>query len=392
MKRALVIHPFLFAVAPILFLYSQNVDGFPFNVIYMPIVFALCLVVACWLLLGLILRDRTKSAALVSLGVFAFVSFGYAYSSLCALFTDGYPSSTLQKILLFVWPILFLVAAFFCLRPRRNQVSLKRFFNVAGLSLVVVPLIGIIAYHLGAGRPNIGSGVDNAQALQRNIEDDVILPDIYYIILDGYARADVLMELYDYDSNILLDYLNHAGFYVAGRSCANYCQTVLSLASSLNYRYLDEVIDGFDRTSNNRAPARRMILGNEVMSTLRSYGYQSIAFGTGYYPAELRTADVFIQPERNAWHLDEFQNGLLNMTAFPTAIRVLERLPHIGDFVEDLQYEAHRRLVLHSFESLAHLPATSSPRFVFAHIIAPHPPFVFGRDGEQVKLGGLPVS
>jgi hypothetical protein len=50
-----------------------------------------------------------------------------------------------------------------------------------------------------------------------------LFPDIYYVILDGYARADILDELYGYDNSRFLDYLERHGFFVAETSHSNYC-------------------------------------------------------------------------------------------------------------------------------------------------------------------------
>ena len=65
-------------------------------------------------------------------------------------------------------------------------------------------------------------------------------PDIYYIITDEYARADVLEEFYDHDNSGFLDQLRERGFYVAEQSFSNYALTFLSLASSLDMRYVND--------------------------------------------------------------------------------------------------------------------------------------------------------
>jgi hypothetical protein len=44
--------------------------------------------------------------------------------------------------------------------------------------------------------------------------------------------------------------------------------------------------------------------------------------------------------------------------------------------------EAHRRNVLTAFDALERLPDQREPAFVFAHVLAPHPPFVFDRNGN----------
>ena len=65
--------------------------------------------------------------------------------------------------------------------------------------------------------------------------------DIYYIVLDGYARGDILKEIYAYDNQPFLTQLEELGFYVADSSYANYNQTRLSIPSALNMAYMQDL-------------------------------------------------------------------------------------------------------------------------------------------------------
>jgi hypothetical protein len=46
--------------------------------------------------------------------------------------------------------------------------------------------------------------------------------------------------------------------------------------------------------------------------------------------------------------------------------------------------QIHRQRILFSLDQLERLPATPGPIFVFAHLVSPHKPFVFGPNGEAV--------
>ena len=107
-------------------------------------------------------------------------------------------------------------------------------------------------------------------------------PDIYYIIVDGYAREDVLMELYDYDNSEFIDFLEHEGFYVAEKSRSNYNQTDLSLSSSLNMTYLDFIPETRGADARNRTPLAELLKENQVIDFLRLQSYEVITFNTGY--------------------------------------------------------------------------------------------------------------
>ena len=205
----------------------------------------------------------------------------------------------------------------------------------------------------------VGSGGPRLQPQDR--------PDIYYIILDGYGRDDVLAERYQFATNSLTTYLSENGFYVAHRSRANYLQTYLSLASSLNMVYLDPLA----RTMKNadRRPLAYLIDNSVVVSELKSLGYTTVLVSSDYYATTgMSQVDVCLCDTPRP---TDFEAQLLARTPFGAIPSVV-----------DAAYSAHRRKVTGAFETLRRPIPGTGPRFVFAHVIAPHPPFVFGPDGE----------
>jgi len=47
-------------------------------------------------------------------------------------------------------------------------------------------------------------------------------------------------------------------------------------------------------------------------------------------------------------------------------------------------YQAHRDRILSTLYRLERMAEIEGPKFVYAHIVCPHPPFVFGRNGEEI--------
>jgi hypothetical protein len=74
--------------------------------------------------------------------------------------------------------------------------------------------------------------------------------------------------------------------------------------------------------------------------------------------------------------LSDFQNVLISATPLPF---LLDLLPNRS------QYDLRRRELHYIFDKVPEMAEISSPTFVFAHLIAPHPPFVFGAYGEPVQ-------
>ena len=205
------------------------------------------------------------------------------------------------------------------------------------------------------------------------------LPDIYYIIVDGYGRSDLLQELFDYDNSAFLDYLKDRGFYVAEDGHSNYVQTSLSIASSLNFEYVNYLTEAVGDENRSRDPLAELIQDSQVRSFLEQQGYQTVTFATGYGPTTITNADIYIP------YQPEIVNDLEAMLLTSSAMRAL------GDRMNNLftafSCEVQRGGVLNIFEHLVQIPELSGPQFVFAHIMSPHPPFVFGANGESVLHG-----
>jgi hypothetical protein len=199
------------------------------------------------------------------------------------------------------------------------------------------------------------------------------MPDVYYSILDGYARADILDSVYNYDNSGFISWLEQEGFRVAAGSRCSYSQTYLSLASSLNMTYLESVASKLGPESDNRSALLHMIGDSRVVKELRRRGYTIASFVSGYTGTDLANADVHFGPR---WALSEFQNVLISTTALPL---ILERV------LKKSQSDLHRERILYAFKHLPDAARLKHPVFVFCHILSPHPPFVFGAQGEKTE-------
>ena len=199
-------------------------------------------------------------------------------------------------------------------------------------------------------------------------------PDIYHIVLDGYGRHDYLKEFYEYDNGEFIEWLEQKGFYVAHASRSNYPLTRFSLASFLNYEYLDGIPLEKEWTFFN------MIQNNKAMRFLRERGYNVVTFETGQTSFDIKRLATHY--ESMPLVLSEFQNEILNLTLLPTLFKAA-----------DFQNTLHRNVILRVFDKLAQPFWEPSPKLVYAHIRTPHPPYVFDAQGNFLspeKLELLP--
>jgi hypothetical protein len=197
-------------------------------------------------------------------------------------------------------------------------------------------------------------------------------PDIFYIILDGYGRGDVLADLYGFDNQPFLDSLRRKGFYVADQSHTNYIQTIFSIPSGLNFSY----IAPHGEDESGQAYFSGLVRRNKIMAMLKRCGYRTVAFESGFFFTNRPVVDIYLELGLG---LNEFENLLLADSPVDVLAEELDLE------LSEHSYEAHRQRVLYTFEKLGEMPQMPGPKFVFAHIISPHPPFIFDQAGQPVE-------
>ncbi len=372
MKRTWLLLPVAAGVLPVLSMLGANADSIPLRMALRPCLLMAALSLSLVLAIRLWLHDGIRAACLASLTVLLFSTYGSVYAHVGALLGHG--------LLLSAWSATWMAAAWLLWKRASWAVPMRDFLTAVvavALVLTLVPLVGVEAR---LAQPPADLGALEGAPPTRASSLSPPAPDIYYIILDGYAGQPVLQDIYHYDNAAFLDVLRREGFYVAEHSRSNYGQTSLSLASSLNMTYLDFLRDEEGEASRDQVPLARMIRWNAVQRALAELGYRTIAFSTGYRRTEVDTADHFlISPSRN---VTPFESALLETTALTAVAEVAGAqgmgFPYPG-------YSWQRDQIRFTFSQLAEVSAWPGPKFVFAHIIAPHPPFVFRASGEPAS-------
>lgn len=371
------IFPFLFAAYPALALFSHNVSQTPVSDVLRAFLLPLGFVLVMMALLGLLLRDWHKAGLVSCLLVLLFFSFGHVYQLLRPVVFAGVWLGR-ADVLAAVWAAGWILGTWWIIRVLRKPANFTPILNLVSAFLLSLNLINIVSFVIRSGDLKVQEiPAENAAAVapahsnpQKTAEN---LPDIYYIVLDGYGRSDILREYYGVDNSGFLDFLRNSGFYVSEESHSNYNQTALTISSALNLNYLDHLMK-INEQSDNREPLARLVRDSAVRRYLEAHGYQVVAFDTWYFVTQVTDADLYYP---NIERLNPFEEMLLVNSA---AIFWVDRLAAVE------RYENYLR----SFENLYHVVELKqeSPKFVFAHMIIPHPPFVFKENGEPGNYSG----
>jgi hypothetical protein len=361
------IYPLPVGIFSILALAASNLAEADLSLTYRSGMLSLAFAALLFGLLSLALRDRFRAAGLAAFLLILFFSYGHAYN----LLTGAHILQAAVQghlILLGTWAVLAGTGGWLILRKAAGLAALTPALNMLSLLLLVYPLFQI-------GRFEIKNAAQE-RSVHAETGDTAARPDIYYIILDAYDRADMLKVVYDYDNTAFLEALGQRGFYIAACSQSNYAYTQPSLASSLNLDYLDSL----GVTSNEQADS--LLKANAARQFLEGQGYTVVAFETGFRWSQWEEADVYYRYRPDAGTLNGFEALFLQTTLLrPLLDRQYASLEAAHGV---LPYER----VLYVLDALKNVPlAVKGPKFVFVHLTIPHPPFVFGPEGQFVTAG-----
>ena len=361
-------YPYVFSAYPVLALLAFNVGQIKVEAGWRALLVSILFGGLLYVLLRLILRNWYRAAFLSTLWMMLFFSYGHIHISL----VKQWEGVDFTPWMLIGWLVLAVLVAVWGTRPKLTFIASVPPLNVIALGLAIVTLVQLSSGFQKRDGHRLGS--DNAPIQDLTLPANP--PDVYYFILDMYTRADLMKSAYDYDNSAFLKELEARGFYVAGCSQSNYTRTELSLASSLNMSYLQGLDAKFTPENQGRLRLWDSLKHNAVRYNLEQMGYTSISYANGFAWSELDDADVFLTPPPFSSGMTEFETLFLQTT-------LLGEGQKLGWFNADQimaqNYRDRDLLVFNSMENVVNMPG---PKFVYVHLILPHPPFVFGPDGE----------
>lgn len=386
-NRALL-YPLLLSAYPTLALLGHNVSQVRLSVAVRPLVISVLVMLAALAVCRLLFHDWAKAAAVSSLGFLLFFTYGHVYTTVEQVNATGLLIGR-HRFLAPLWVGLFVLGAWRLMRAKDLSRLTAPMNVVAGIALAI-PVLLIGLYYARSGIYSARTAAATGGSCALRLPEGTQPPDVYYIILDGYMRDDLLLELTGYDNTPFLEALTDMGFVVARGSQSNYPSTAPSLITSLNLEYLPEL--GIQRPcSEVDVAASTLIRENAVRRELECLGYRTVAFETGYVWSEWDDADFYLKPRSSSAAQAEVSGGIsgfermliegslgLLVTEGETAIQ------EVSPEDEGVLGQVERERTEYTFEQLARLGSGVTPKLVFAHILAPHGPFVFGRDGEPV--------
>lgn len=302
-----------------------------------------------------------------------------------------------------VYPIIGIAGVcIVALRIAKRKGSFSEAFRlpttfVANISVVAIFVLtavsmqmGVTAYRVSAETNKIQENVDAVEISGDGQTDAHGLPDIVHIVLDGYSRADVLQSSYNFDNSPFLSALADRGFRILGGAQTPYNQTLFVMSSIFSLG----PIDGFMTTpitDHSRIVMRRVLAQSvregPVLKTLNQLGYHLQTAPSSYLPLQLSSIAETVANGSIVNPL-ELQGNLIlsyDLIAKPPILNILSE----QWFDDRFGAPAVNFRLMQELPNRRFAERRNQPRFIYQHILAPHPPFNITADGSPRKTGGL---
>lgn len=363
MKNMIILLPYLFSLYVVLNFFAANPITLSVGTFCKAFLFVIGLALLIQMLLGLFFKNRNVSA----IGSFILLFFFYSYRSLESVFVVV--TSTISEI---AFPVIIaaLIVFFFIIFIRNKKMLEKSalFLSVFSSVLLLMSFFSLMQYLWSSHQITAYDGKPPTEISTENFGE---LPDIYHIVLDGYARQDVLQNNYDLDNSEFIQYLDSNGFLVKNDCHTNYVSTYSSITSMLTMDYI--VSNNLDNKRSSHLLTKK-ITQSGMGRILSEYGYNYTEVASPL--PTVSSADI-LGIYRNQANILSY---LMDRTPFYHVIDSSNILSN------DRTYEYWRRQVLDDLSDLKKMPdKDSGPNYVFCHLIMCHPPFVFDSNGGAVN-------
>jgi len=386
------IHPIAFAVFPILTLLANNIREVDARVAIRPTFLSIGVVILLLMLITTLIRSSQKAALVVSHIVILFFSYGHIYQMVKNTEIFNFVIGR-HRYLVALFLVVLLSGILFIIKKIKEPGEITLVANLVSIGLLIYPTVVLVNFSIRtqSGLRNVSEVDSISQTLQT--PESGTLPDIYYIVLDTYTRADALEKKFSFDNSPFLNDLKELGLYVADCSRSNYTYTLGSLTSALNMNYLPHMEETLKMLDLDTDDLWILMKQSLVRTQLEEIGYITVSFETGYEWSSIKDSDIYLATHENPVNLQRiltpFESMLFDSTAailFPQGkTQFIAMLGGIGDDDGQNYGSVHRAYIEDQLFILDQLPEVSSipkPTFTFAHLLIPHVPYVFDANGD----------
>jgi hypothetical protein len=380
----------------------QTIRQFNFSIFLLPVFFVLHAVnehyglIPFYVAASFLIRYLLLSSVLLLIGMLIFRSVGkggiWSFGLLIVFYFFGAAHDFLKELRIspffvsysFILPLLLILLILFtAIIKRKNKFKKTVFFlNLLFAIFVLIELASLFTSIITNKESRLRLSGSNKPAITEvNQIKERSKPDIFFIVFDEYASSESLKKYSNFDNTSLDSDLLYKGFYIATRSKSNYNATSPSIAATLNMNYHSQPLEGKTHDADLILRSCKEIKFSLVPELLHK---------TGYRIKNLGLFDLESQPVLTSNFFGSYTQNLINLQTLWGRIgrdiwwNIEVRL-HKNAERKSIEKEVERNIINFK-ETINELKTMEdTPKFIYSHIMMPHSPFFFNKDGTPLK-------
>jgi hypothetical protein len=213
-------------------------------------------------------------------------------------------------------------------------------------------------------------------------------PDVYFLLLDGYAGQQQLVKDFSFSNERFLDQLSRMHFHVLDSSFSNYGDTPFSLSSILNMKYLG--LKDYSYSDRNLDYCYEQIANNKTVKFFHKLGYKFV--NNSIFDIDGQSAPINKTFLISGKQLITSQTllGRLERDVYNNIIRKYfpNSILYKNLVFSDLE---NNKTIYDKTKELAK-DRSPFPKFVYSHLLLPHFPYYYNASGQLNPLSSLAPS
>ncbi len=368
----------LLGVYPIISLYQLNIAEIGIIYIIRPLIAGIVFTFIAYGLFFLLFKHQGKAFITSFITSIILTSYGALYNLING-WQFGMWIFGRHRFLVFIVMLVLLGIIWGISKIKTPVISnLEKIAAMICIIMVVLPIFQISLHYQKIRFPD-SSRINNKAVISTAPNNH---PDVYYFLLDSYAREDYIKSKMDYDNSGFISQLEMRGFQVVDCSLSNFTATRLSLSSSLNLDYVQNLDDSLSPSNKDASILDPYIQKSKVVKYFEDLGYTTIAYETGYPFTELTNSDYYIRSIANPIalpYITEFEALVMNNTILAATHNIPFIEKKLGlSFPYKSKYN-RQKFILNNISSTLDIPG---PKFYFIHLVTNHRPYIFDSDGS----------
>jgi hypothetical protein len=372
------IHPVLYAILPVLVMYTQNIqEAWPILLVK-PVSLSLLLGLISWLTFYFFIREKHKTSIITSVWLILCFSYGHTYLYLANIGFYSFLPIGPHFFLLGLYFSILLFVYFLLIIKKGTFEIFTVFLNIASITLLIMNLVPLIPYEIrrfyALNKLDNYMDINGISKVEYTNKDIDTYPDIYYFVFDRYPNSTISKEYFGYDNTDLIESLEDKGFYVASKSAANFPSSFQSISSSMNISDITFLSDLLGNEYTDKSVVYKELLqDNEVSKFLLNKGYNYYHLGSSW---EASKQNKLATENYNLFiGFSEFESFLYENTIFNTLIG---KYKGESTYTSIDLFKLHQKNIPYKISKIKDITEYDSnkPKFIFSHFLLPHPPYL----------------